>query len=222
MLQRIIVIDHQNDNGSYRGYNITKQLESLKVFNLTVKFLPYIYGKEYLPNPPVWIDEMFDNIGFADIYFIHTSNDLAIDLINFISQRHSTAYIVEYSGGGLSYMNNRTSVCEKHCIYPNVVDVHGGFLHLNEFIQAIQNRDSDPLSKLIGYNKKLETALNFLHKCLISKPATLPEIVEEGYIFNLNNKEVSLKDLFENWKGPKDNDGLANLRDGLLTWALVN
>lgn len=221
MLQRIIIIDHQNDNGSYRGYNIKEQLESLKITNLTVNFLSYIYGKEYLPNPPVWVDEMFDNIGLADIYFIHTSNDLAIDLINFINHNHSTAYIIEYSGGGISYMNNRISVSEQHCIYPNVVDVHGRFPYLNEFVQAIQIRDPDPLSKLMGFNKKLETALNFLHECLTCKHATLPRIVDEHYNFRVTNKEVSLKDLFEIWKGPLDNDGLANLRDGLLAWALV-
>jgi len=68
---------------------------------------------------------------------------------------------------------------------------------------------------------KLETSLTFLHECLTCKPATLPRIVDKHYYFKVNNKEVSLKDLFDNWMGPKDNDGLANLRDGLFAWALV-
>jgi len=73
----------------------------------------------------------------------------------------------------------------------------------------------------IIFTANLDTALNFLHECLTSQPSTLPEIVDEGYNFRINNREESLNTIFKIWKGPKDYDGLANLRDGLLAWALV-
>lgn len=68
---------------------------------------------------------------------------------------------------------------------------------------------------------KLEAVLEFLHNCLSSKAEILPKEIENDYMCLIDNKEITIEQLYETWKGPKDYDGLANLRDGMLEWALV-
>lgn len=226
---KITIIDHQTDGTNFRGNLIKSQIDTLGK-NIQTVFIPFIYGKEENDNPPVWEISMFNRIGIAGVYLIHTSNLLAIDLINYLNNHHPDSYIIEYSGGGSEYMNNRQPINQNHCIYPKPINNQGEFPNLISFISALLNQRNNPVDILLGKNKRLELVLEFLHNSLGGKPANTSKLTngDDAFDLSLKYKSAKVEKTLEEWikdlQGKKDyeyNIALAIVRDALLEQAGV-
>lgn len=194
-MKKVIIIDHENE----RKKNIEKKINECSI---SVKSYSYVWGDNFKANPDYSNDD-FEKLEKGDVYFIHSSNTGSDDIIDFLIDKNENTWIVEYSGGGKSFMGNRMPKSNYHLLYEEAVNISNNFPieKFKDFFEAIKNKYSKPFDKLTGFDPVLETKLVLLHQCLTPDGArnfvidnsTMDKFIKDEYnnfIKYINDKEI--------------------------------
>jgi hypothetical protein len=193
----VTIIDH--DNHEITDNRRTRLKSIIKRIGCCVNDYPFVWGDQDINNP---ICESNNFVKPGILNFVHTSNRCANDFIDFTFNNFPDSWVVEYSGGGISAMENILPRNVKHIIYPKPISPEVNFPNLNKFIEAIIEGVENPQYILLGFDPILETKLELLHCCSTPEGSTkilneLPKInYKDDYIENIIKKLASLTDCF--------------------------
>lgn len=226
----ILIVDHEEQ----RGENLKKKISE---FNYSVSHYLYVWGNQKNDNP---VCAPKDFVGVANVNFVHSNNTCAKEFVDFILEKHTTSWVIEYSGGGLEAMGNRTPKTSKHILYPKSIGLDAQFENLHEFLEAVSRLQENAGDVLLGFSPLLEAKLELLHALLVPPEATNEEDFNNKMNFQLSElrKHAGAKydeawlDFVKGkpWKYHSDefndayvgNDGLlTKLRNGLLHESIV-
>lgn len=157
----VLIIDHETDRGN-------KLKENILSLGYSAVHYRFVWGGEVRANP---ICDSETYVAVADVNFVHSNNVCSQEFIDFILQKHPNSWVVEYSGGGIEAMGNRSPRSPKHLLYPKSVGIDAQIENLAEFLGAVGEKKQNAGEILMGFNPPLEAKLELLHMCLTPEGA---------------------------------------------------